>query len=72
MKKSIINIKENKTTSLMEYISATSNNQGITIYNYYNGKTENATKSTFNKYAFIEYLKSIQISKRIIKQVENL
>ena len=71
MDKKTIYIKENKLTHLWEYIATTSNNYGITLYNYYNGKNvDTATKSTFNKYAFIEYLKSVQIPKKYITKVE--
>ena len=72
MDKKILYIKENKTTKLWQYISITTNSNGISIYNYYNGKNiDTATKSTFNKYTFIEYLKSIQIPKKYINEIEN-
>lgn len=55
-----------------KYIGMLTNCNGITIYNYYNGYSiDTATKSTFNKASFIEYLKSIQIPKKYIKMVEN-
>lgn len=65
-------IKEPTKDRLCVYIKMVTNSNGITIYNYYNGYSiDTATKSTFNKASFIEYLKSIQIPKKYIKMVEN-
>ena len=71
MKTNLLYIKENKTTGAWDYIKVVTNTNGITIYNYYKSDKDDAVKSTFNKYAFIEYLKSIQVAKKYIKQVEN-
>ncbi len=71
MKTNLLYIKENKITGAWDYIKAVTNTNGITIYNYYKSNNDNAVKSTFNKYAFVEYLKSIQVPKKYIKQVEN-
>lgn len=71
MYKTIIKIKENKN-GLVEQVIAITNVNNITIYNYYDGKNLDAKKSTFNKYVMIEYLKSVQVPKKYIKQVENI
>ena len=67
----VIHIRENKTTLLNECITSVTNSNGITIYSYYNGKQIEPKKSTFNKASFIEYLKSIQLPKKYIKQVDS-
>lgn len=72
MEISKIYIKENKSTGEWQRITALSNSSGITIYNYYDGKNDDAKKSTFNKYVMIAYLESIGIAKKYIKQVENI
>ena len=68
-----INIKNTKTIS--EYITIRSNNK-LTLYSYTKLNIANDTvinsKSLFNKYAFIEYLKSINIKKSIIQEIENI
>lgn len=66
----VIKIKQLKTKE--EYITI-KGNEHTTMYTYVldcNNSIFNKSKSSFNKYAFIEYLKSIGISKKIIKQVE--
>ena len=53
-------IKEPTKDRLCVSIEMLTNCNGITIYNYYNGYSiDTATKSTFNKASFIEYLKSV-------------
>lgn len=67
-----IMIKEPTKDRLSVCIKMITNCNGITIYNYYNGySVDTATKSTFNKANFIEYLKGIQLPKKYIKMVEN-
>lgn len=68
-----IYIKNTKT--IEEYIQITENtNKTNTLYIYKRinnkGYAHESGKSTFNKYAFIEYLKSINIPKKYIKEVE--
>lgn len=65
-------IKEPTKDKFAVCIKMLTNCNGITIYSYYNGfSCDTATKSTFNKASFIEYLRSIQIPKKYIKMVEN-
>lgn len=68
-----IYIKNTKT--IEEYIRIVENvDKKYTLYSYIkiNSKdyTQDTSKHTFNKYAFIEYLKSINIPKKYIKEVE--
>lgn len=65
-----INIKNTKTTE--EYIKIMQNaDNTATMYSYIKiSDTENKSKHTFNKTAFIEYLNSIQLPKKYIKEVE--
>ena len=68
-----IYIKNTKT--IEEYIQITENtNKTNTLYIYKRinnkGYTQETSKSTFNKYSFINYLKSINIPKKYIKEVE--
>lgn len=68
-----IYIKNTKT--IEEYIQITENtNKTNTLYIYKRinnkGYTQEISKSTFNKYSFINYLKSINIPKKYIKEVE--
>lgn len=60
MNKTIIQVNSNS------YIVITDNNLQA-LYSYYNN--DNCKKSSFNKYAFIEYLKGIQVPKKYIKQL---
>ena len=70
MEKSIIYIKENKKSGAWQYIKMITNCNGITLYSYYDGIQDDAKKSSFNKCSFIEYLKSIKISNKFIKKME--
>jgi len=65
-----INIKNTKTTE--EYIKIMQNiSKTNTMYSYIKiSNTDNKSKHTFNKTAFIEYLKSINLPKKYIKEVE--
>ena len=51
------------------YITITTNENGISAYSYC--RNDNVLKTTFNKYSFIEYLKSAtSIKTKYIKEVE--
>ena len=65
-----INIKNTKTTE--EYIKIMQNiDKTNTRYSYIKiSNTDSKSKHTFNKTAFIEYLKSINLPKKYIKEVE--
>lgn len=56
-----------------KFIKILKNSNGIASYNYYNGNNiDTPSKSTFNKYSFIEYLKGCNIPKKYLKEVENI
>lgn len=66
-------IKNTKT--IEEYIKIAENvDKTCTLYSYIKINSKNyaqdTSKSTFNKYSFINYLKSINIPKKYIKEVE--
>lgn len=65
-----INIKNTKTTE--EYIKIMQNiDKTNTMYSYIKiSNIDNKSKHTFNKTAFIEYLKSINLPRKYIKEVE--
>lgn len=66
----IIYIRKNRRTGGWTYVQiiSTINN---TLYRYYGySSITEPEKSTFNKYSFIEYLKSIGIPKKYISKVE--
>ena len=65
-----ISIRNTKTTE--EYIKIMQNTDKTnTMYSYIKiSNTDNKSKHTFNKTAFIEYLKSINMQKKYIKEVE--
>ena len=51
------------------YITITTNENNMSVYNYY--EKDNVKKTTFNKYSFIEYLKSTtKVKQKYIKEVE--
>ena len=50
------------------YITITTNDNGITAYTYC--KNDGVVKTTFNKYAFIEYLKGTNVRQKYIKEIE--
>ena len=50
------------------YITITTNDNGITAYTYC--KNDSVVKTTFNKYAFIEYLKGTNVKQKYIKEIE--
>lgn len=50
------------------YITITTNDNGITAYTYC--KNDRTVKTTFNKYAFIEYLKGANVKQKFIKEIE--
>lgn len=68
-----INIKNTKT--IEEYIKiATNTDKTNTMYSYIKihskDYTQDRSKHTFNKMAFLEYLNNINIPKKYIKEVE--
>lgn len=68
-----IYIKNTKT--IEEYIKISENvDKTCTLYSYIKINSKNYAQDTskhlFNKYAFVEYLKSINIPKKYIKEVE--
>lgn len=51
------------------YITITTNESGISAYTYC--VNDNVKKTTFNKYSFIEYLKSAtKVKQKYIKEIE--
>lgn len=52
-----------------KYIRITSNGHNA-LYSYYNGVNDTPIKSSYNKYSFIEWLKSAGIPKKYIKEIE--
>lgn len=59
------------TKNVDEYITIKSN-ETQTLYTYTKeSNTTNIHKSLFNKDAFIQYLKSIQIASKYIKEVQD-
>ena len=60
------------TKDIEEYIKIIDNSDKTnTMYSYIRiGNDFNRSKHTFNKYAFIEYLRSIKAPKKYIKEVE--
>lgn len=59
------------TKTIDEYIQINSN-EWQQCYTYVkNSPQVDRYRTTFNKYAFIEFLQSIQIPKKFIKEVEN-
>ena len=73
MEQKILYTKKHKNGVYFEYdfVKSIKNCNGITIYNYYKIGNEDASKSTFNKYAMLEYMKSLQLSKKTLKEFEN-
>lgn len=66
VKKIIIkNATKNKGCKYINILS----NENNTLYSFYDGISDVAKKSSFNKYSFIEYLKGIQIPKKYIKML---
>lgn len=57
----IIKIKDNEIITIRS-------NSTMQLYSYV--KNEVTRKSSFNKYAFIEYLKGLQVPKKYINQIE--
>ena len=55
------------------YVKIMKGINGNCSYSYYNGNSiDLPSKSTFNKYSFIEYLKGCNIPKKYIKEIENI
>ena len=54
-------------TKTNEYIRIATSNSGANMYSYY--VNDEVTKCTFNKASFIEYLKSVKVPKKYIKEV---
>lgn len=53
-----------------DYITITTNENGVSTYSYC--KNDRVVKTTFNKYAFIEYLKGTEVKRKYIKEIEKI
>ena len=71
MLQNIIYTKENKD-STKNYIKITTNVSGVSLYSYYANGNDTPKKTSFNKWSFIEYLKSIKIPKKYIDMLQVL